>query len=546
MSADWPAEPVAFDPFSDEYFNDPTETYRRLRDESPVYFNDTYGFYALSRFEDVTLASREWSTFSSEYGIDLTRLLQGTRMEFDMMIMMDPPKHDRMRALVSRVFTPRAVGALEPMIRDVIEGFADDLDGRTSFDAVAEFSAPFPVEIISRMLGVPAADRQQIRHWLDTMLHREPGNPHPTEAGMTAGIESIGYYLDLVAQKRKQPTDDMLSRLTQVEVDRGDGQMTGLDDGEIAGFAGLLGGAGAETVTKLVGNAVVLFGEHPDQWQAVRDDRSLIAPAVEEVLRFHPPSQYQGRYAVKDSEWHGVTIPAGWPVLLLTGAATRDEREFEDPDRFLVDRPPSLSLGFGHGIHSCIGAALARMESRIAFEILADRWAAYEVDRTGLERVHMANVAGYSHVPITLSPTRLPRACDAPPRRCSRRGPGRRRRSSPGGTPATPGRRGAARRRVTRPRRGTGEPHHATGRGTRCGTRGTRHPSGAARSRRSGTRCRIRSPGRTREHACPRAGRAPRRRTPRSHRGRRTGWRGGRSSTHPVRPVAPGPVRGRA
>ena len=210
------------------------------------------------------------------------------------------------------------------------------------------------------------------------------------------------YFFELVAEKRRNPSDDMLSRLTQVEVDRGDGNPTALDDAEIAGFAALLGGAGAETVTKLVGNAVVLFDRHRDQWAHIVEDPARIPSAVEETLRYLPPSQYQGRYTVRETELHGVTIPAGAPVLLLTGAATRDERAYEDPDRFDISRPSSLSLGFGYGIHSCVGAALARMESRIALELLRSRWPTFHVDPAGLRRVQMSNVAGYANVPLEL------------------------------------------------------------------------------------------------------------------------------------------------
>ncbi|MBL8776900.1 MAG: cytochrome P450 [Acidimicrobiales bacterium] len=392
---------VEFDPMSDEYFNDPSEVYRRLRDEAPVYFNERYGFYALSRFEDVAAAHRDWQGFSSSYGVDLSTLSKHANYSsMKMIIMMDPPEHARLRALVSRVFTPRAVADLEPMIRQVVDEFLAPLDDRESFDAVADFSALFPVEIISRMLGVPEGRRQQIREWLDLSLHRERGEVDPTPEGVAAMIESVTYYHELIAEKRERPTDDMLSRLTQVTVDRGDGVETGLDDGEIAGFAGLLGGAGAETVTKLIGNAVVLFDRHPDQWQRILDDPSAIPAAVEEILRLLPPSQYQGRYSVEDRTFEGGTIPAGFPVLLVTGAATHDPRAFDRPDEFDIDRPPSVSLGFGHGIHSCLGAALARMESRIALEELARRWRRLEVDTDGLRRVHMSNVAGYSHVPV--------------------------------------------------------------------------------------------------------------------------------------------------
>jgi len=398
--------PVEFDPFSDDFFNDPTDIYRRLRDEAPVYFNERYGFYALSRFADVVSAHRDVAAFSSAHGIELFMLLNAAPEEvasYRSIIMMDPPEHDRMRALVSRVFTPRAIAGLEPMIREVIRGFLDQVDP-THFDAVADFAALFPVEVISRMLGVPEADRQQIRLWIDEGLHREPGQQEPSPQNLEAMLGSGSYFYELAVSKRADPADDMLSRLTQVTVDRGDGTQTGLDDAEIAGFATLLGGAGAETVTKLVGNAVVLFGQHPDQWDRVRRDPDTIPGAVEEILRYLPPSQYQGRFSLEDREFDGVTLPAGFPVLLITGAATRDPRAFDRPDDFDIGRPPSLSIGFGHGVHSCLGAALARAESRIAIEELAARWPRLEVDRAGLRRVQMANVAGYSNVPVRPEP----------------------------------------------------------------------------------------------------------------------------------------------
>jgi cytochrome P450 len=238
---------VEFDPFSDEYFNDPTEVYRRLRDEAPVYFSERYGFYALSRFADVLAAHRDWESLSSAHGIDLSTLSKDEEIvrNFRSIIMMDPPEHDRLRALVSRVFTPRAVTALEPMIREVIGGVAESLAGATEFDAVGDFTASFPVEIIARMLGVPEGERQAIRERLDLSLHREPGQLDLTPEGQQAISETGAYYHALSVEKRKNPGDDMISRLTQVTVDRGDGVETGLDDVEIAGFAGLLGGAGA-------------------------------------------------------------------------------------------------------------------------------------------------------------------------------------------------------------------------------------------------------------------------------------------------------------
>jgi cytochrome P450 len=383
-----------FDPYSDVYFNDPYEVYRRLRDEAPVYRNDHYGFWALSRYDDVVMAHRDWKTFTSTQGITIDMLTDPDTSEMlkhstGSIIFMDPPDHDRMRALVSRVFTPKAVADLEPMIRGLVRKYLDPLDG-DEMDLVADFSGPFPVEVISVILGVPEPDRQQIRHWTDTMLTREPGNPKPTAEGMEAAL-NIGIYIHGLAQeKRAHPTDDMLSGLIEA----------GLTDDEVAGFALLLAGAGSETVTKLIGNGVVLFARHPEQWRKVIADRELLVPAVEEILRYWAPSQYQGRCSTAATEWHGVTIPANEPVLLITGAANRDERAYEDPDRFDIERPLKLNVGFGHGIHTCLGAALARLESRIAFDEIATRWPEYAVDESKCKRVSMSNVAGYSSVPV--------------------------------------------------------------------------------------------------------------------------------------------------
>ena len=393
---------LEFDPFSEDYFVSPYETYRRMRDHAPVYFNEKYKFWALFRYEDVSAAHLDWETFSSSHGVDLSTLSQPPELiaAIQSLIMLDPPQHTTLRALVNKAFTPRAVEGLEPMIREVIGSYLDPFDDADSFDAVGDFSGPFPVEVISRMLGVPAADRQQIRHWLDASLHREPGQMDPSPEGITAIFAQMQYFLDLVADKRNRNDDDMISRLIAAEVEGEDGEPARLSDQEIANFVGLLGGAGAETVTKLVGNAVVLFHRNPEQWQKVLDDPAKAQPAVDEVLRYWPPSQYQGRFSLRDAEVSGTKIPAGSPVLLITGSATRDERFYEDADAFDIDRPPSMALGFGYGIHRCLGAALAKMESRVAIEELARRWPKFRVDEERCTRVHMSNVAGYASVPV--------------------------------------------------------------------------------------------------------------------------------------------------
>ena len=390
-----------FSPLSETFFDDPYETYRWLRDEAPCYRNDELGFWALSRFDDVVSAHRDWKTFSNEHGLRLDQLQDPENRAAKLnIIFMDPPDHDRMRRLVSRAFTPRAITRMEPVARDVIGGYLDAFQDRTTFDAVADFAAPFPVEIISTLLGVPEADRQQIRHWTDAVLHRRPDDPNPTSEGVEALRLRKEYFHALIAEKRAAPADDMIGTLLEAEVADDDGTMHRLTDHEIVEFATLLASAGSETVTKMLGNAIVLFHRHPAEWRKVLDDPAKIPNAIEEVLRYWAPSQYQGRYTLAASEWHGTTIPAGEPVFLLTASANRDEREYPDPDDFDVDRDIGLSVGFGHGIHVCIGAALARLETRITLEEWSARWPAYEVDEAGCRKVTMSNVAGYANVPV--------------------------------------------------------------------------------------------------------------------------------------------------
>jgi cytochrome P450 len=291
---------------------------------------------------------------------------------------------------------------MEPIAQGVIDKYLDLVQGAGEWDAVTDFAGPFPVEVICAILGVPEGDRQQIRHWTDAMLFRRPNDPNTTPEGLHAGLSQVLYFLELIKDKRAHPDDDMIGQLIEAEVEMEDGSRQRLTDEEIAGFATLLAAAGSETVTKLVGSAVVLFHRYPGEWQKLLADPGKSANAVEEVLRYWAPSQYQGRFSHLDSEWHGVTIPAGEPVFLLTGAANRDEREYENPDVFDIDREIGLSVGLGHGIHSCLGAALARLESRMAIDALARRYPEYSVDESGLRRVNMANVAGYSNVPVAV------------------------------------------------------------------------------------------------------------------------------------------------
>ncbi|CDO32820.1 cytochrome P450 [Mycolicibacterium porcinum] len=391
---------VIFDPFSEEFFNNPFDMYRRMRQDAPLYYNEDSDFYALTRHEDVAAALKDHEAFSSSRGCDLA-MVQSDEPPQKSIIFMDPPDHRHMRSLLNKAFTPRMIQSQRDTVVEQIDHFLGKIDS-DEFDVVQDFSGPFPVEVITRMAGVDPEYRQQVRHWIDTSLSREPGQVGYSEAGMQANIDTGIYYYGLVQKRREDPQDDMISRLIAAEIPGEDGQMRRLDDIEITGFATLLGGAGAETVTKLVGTAMVLFARNPEQWQKLLDDREKIPAAVEELLRYEGPVQYNVRYTLKDAHVPSGTIPAGKAVFLISAAANRDPDAFTDADTFDIerDRTEAQNLGLGYGIHSCLGAALARMESAIALEKLLDFMPRYEVKWDQLQRVHMQNVAGYSHVPV--------------------------------------------------------------------------------------------------------------------------------------------------
>jgi len=391
---------LVFNPVSQDYFDNPYEIYEQMRDEAPVYYDEVEDFYALTRHADVAAAFKDYESFSSARGCDLSMVRTG-EVPQKSIIFMDPPDHRHMRSLLNKAFTPRAIQSQRETVIELVEHYLSKADP-DHFDVVQDFSGPFPVEVITRMAGVPEEFRQQVRHWIDTSLQRDPGQIDLSEANMQANIDSAVYYYGLVQERRENPQDDMINRLIAAEVPGENGELRKLDDIEITGFLTLLGGAGAETVTKLVGSAVVEFARHPEQWQKLLDDRSKIPDAVEELLRYVGPVQYNVRYSIKDVELPSGTVPANKPVFLMGAAANRDPRAFEDAETFDItrDRSQAQNLGLGYGIHSCLGAALARMESAIALERLLDFMPRYEVDFHGLERVHMQNVAGYHHVPV--------------------------------------------------------------------------------------------------------------------------------------------------
>jgi cytochrome P450 len=383
---------VRFDPYSYEHHEDPYPTYRRLRDDAPAYLDPERGFWALSRHADVRAAIDDWPTFSSTGGITLERRTENVE---PMLIEMDPPRHTELRSLVSRAFTPRRVADLEGPIGDLARELSADFSPGARVDAIEDFAAKLPMAVISVMLGVPRDDQDELRSWSDAMLHREPDSAEMTPAGMDGAIRLYGYFNDVIAKRRRTPGDDLVGALVAAQ----EGERS-LSPSEVLGFCFLLLIAGNETTTKLIGNALYWLDAFPDQRAALLADPSLIPGAVEETLRFDTSTQALARLLTRDVEMHGVTLPAGAKGLLLFGSANRDERRWDEPDRFDITRNPAGHLAFGHGLHHCLGAPLARLETRVALTVLLPALGEYSVDRTDTERVHSGNVRGFSRLPI--------------------------------------------------------------------------------------------------------------------------------------------------
>ncbi len=392
--------PLVYSPYAYEIHEDPYPTYRRLRDEAPLYHNEAEGFWALSRHADVVEGFRDSERFSSSHGVSLDPQASGPHAYRTMSFLaMDPPKHGRMRGLVSRGFTPRRVAELEPRIRELTREHLDAAMARGTFDFISDLAGKLPMDVISELIGVPASDRDEVRRLADLLVHREDGVNDVPPAGIEAALTLVGYYSDMLARRRANPTDDLTSALLDAELD-GDR----LDDEEIIGFLFLMVVAGNETTTKLLGNAWYWAWRNPDERSKPFADPSLIPAWVEETLRYDTSSQMLARITTTDVALHDRVIPAGDRVVLLAGSANRDERVFPDADRYDLDRPPQQAqlASFGFGRHFCLGASLARLEARVALEELVGRVAEYDIDPDGISRVHSVNVRGFAHLPTTV------------------------------------------------------------------------------------------------------------------------------------------------
>jgi cytochrome P450 len=387
---------VEYDPYAYEVHEDPYLVYRALRDEAPVYRNQSLGFWALSRYQDVLAAFKDIETFSSRHGVSVDQDVFHERASATMSFLaMDPPRHTRMRALVSRGFTPRRVSELEPRIRAIACEHLDACAGRGRCDFIADFAGKLPMDVISELLGVPASDRPTLRSWADTVVHRDEGVRGLPEAAAQAALRMLQYFNEMLAASRRSPRDDLTGALVAAEID-GDR----LSDREIIGFLFLMIVAGNETTTKLLGNAIYWLSRNPAEREKVRRDPALIPLWVEETLRYDNSTQALARLVARDVELHGEKLRAGDKVVLLVGSANRDERAFPEPDRFDVLRNTQKSLAFGQGTHFCLGASLARLEGRVALEEVERRLPGWEVETSGSVRVHSVNVRGFAALPI--------------------------------------------------------------------------------------------------------------------------------------------------
>jgi len=392
---------LEYNPFARETQMNPYPVYRWLRDEAPVYHNAEIGFYALSRFDDVLQAHRDAGTFISRYGPQIERW-DGTA---DVLIATDDPDHGWQRKLVSRLFTPRAINALEPKVQAIAAGVLDEARERGELDVVIDFSGYLPMMVIAEMLGLPQEARGDLRRLSDRMLDRSDADEtgEPAAEATAAILEAHTILEQIVEEKEKSPSDDIASLLLTETVTDEEGVERRLNRVQVVYRLMELIAAGHETTAKLIANGIVALTWYRDQRAELVADPSLIPQAVEEMLRWDPPSHYQGRWVERDVTLHGLNIPADSRVILVTGAANHDERVFEEPELFDIHRKIERHVAFGFGIHLCIGAALARLESRIAFEELLRRYPNYELTQP-IRRAYSSNVRGLSNLPIVLEP----------------------------------------------------------------------------------------------------------------------------------------------
>jgi cytochrome P450 len=399
-------ERVVLDPYDYAFQHDPYPTYAWLREHEPLHHNPELDLWALMRHEDIQAAFKSDGVYSNSWGVAIEQSAWGPDAHKVMSILgMDPPRQNRLRALVSRGFTPRRVHDLLPRIQELTDRYLAECLEKGEIDWIADFAGKLPMDVISEMMGVPEEDRAEVRRQADIVVHREDGVHDVPPAGAEASLWLVVYYQAMVDARRKQPTDDLTSALIEAELD---GER--LSDEDVIAFLFLMVVAGNETTTKLLGHAVYHLTQHPEQLATVfggGGNAGLVTPWVEETLRYDTSSQLLARYLLQDVELHGAVAPQGSKLLLCLGSANRDERVFSRPTEYDITRDPDelgRILSFGGGRHFCLGANLARLEARIALTALVERASSISVDHDASKRVHSVNVRGFAVEPMTVVP----------------------------------------------------------------------------------------------------------------------------------------------
>jgi len=383
---------IEYDPYDYKFHDDPYPVYRALRDHAPAYHNEKYNFWALSRYHDCQHAVRDFKTFSSAQGTSLEEL----KAQLPTLINSDPPVHTRLRHLIAGMFTPEKLAPLETVVRDMARELLAPHLGSGRIDIIGDFAAKLPMAIICKFLGFPRADEDRLRALTDQVVHRDEGVFEMPDEGMQATIKLFEYFNADIAERARSATsrDDIVTTLLAAR----DAGKIGHED--VLGYIYILSIAGNETTTKLIGNICYQLHKHPDQAEMLLGDMSLLPSAIEETMRYDGPTQMMARTTTRDVELHGRTIPKGAKVALLFTSANRDERKYPDGESFDLKRDPRDHLGFGGGLHACLGAALARMEARVAMEEILAAIGRFEVDESGLARMHSPNVRGFTRVPL--------------------------------------------------------------------------------------------------------------------------------------------------
>ncbi len=391
---------VYYDPYDVEIDADPYPVFRRLRDEAPLYYNEQYDFFAVSRFDDVERGLLDAKTYISGRGGILELIKANIEIPPGALIFEDPPVHTLHRRLLSRVFTPRRVAELEPKIRKFCARSLDPLVGTGGFDFIADLGAQMPMRTIGMLLGIPEEDQESIRDQVDANLRTEAGQPMRSNANDVFSGEMFADYIDWRAE---HPSDDLMTDLLECEFEDETATVRRLTREEILTYVTVVAGAGNETTTRLIGWSGKVLADNPDQRRKIARDRSLIPNAIEELLRYETPAPHVGRYVTREVEVNDQTVPADSVVLFLIGAANRDDRRYTDPDRFDVERNVGQHLTFGYGIHFCLGAALARLEGRIALDEVLDRFPEWEVDEDSTRLSPTSTVRGFETLPVIVA-----------------------------------------------------------------------------------------------------------------------------------------------